>query len=110
MQVTEVDENGAVLVYRSGRCGFSKYLMGQLFEIAHTIYNLSLKIKVIESENDVHEGPSASTQAVSEIKQVVVKYRLDFHNKEYVNKYFFSISFWYIRFNLLFSRWIVVYI
>lgn len=30
MQITEVDVNGAVLIYRSTRSGFSKYLMGEL--------------------------------------------------------------------------------
>lgn len=30
MYVTEVDENGCVLVYRSGRHGFTQYLMGKL--------------------------------------------------------------------------------
>lgn len=28
MQITDVDESGAFLVYRSNRTGFSKYLMG----------------------------------------------------------------------------------
>lgn len=30
MQITEVDVNGAVLIYRSTRSGFSKYLMGEI--------------------------------------------------------------------------------
>lgn len=29
MQLTETDDNGAVLIYRSGRTGFSKYFMGK---------------------------------------------------------------------------------
>jgi hypothetical protein len=29
MYVTEVDENGCVLVYRSGRQGFTHYVMGE---------------------------------------------------------------------------------
>lgn len=87
MQLTGVDENGAVLIYRSGRSGFSKYLMGQLYEIANTIYNLDLKIKVLESENDVPGGTTGpiSLGGSSDLKQVVVKYRLDFDNKEYVS-------------------------
>lgn len=31
MYLTEVDENGCVLVYRSGRQGFTHYLMGEFF-------------------------------------------------------------------------------
>lgn len=30
MQITDVDQNGAVLIYRSSRSGFSKYLMGTM--------------------------------------------------------------------------------
>lgn len=30
MQISEVDMNGAVLIYRSTRAGFSKYVMGEL--------------------------------------------------------------------------------
>lgn len=30
MQLLDVDENGAVLIYRSSRSGFSKYLMGNI--------------------------------------------------------------------------------
>lgn len=90
MQLTAVDETGAVLIYRSSRSGFSKYLMGQLYEIAKTIYNLNLKIKVLESENDEPGGTTAdlcaaSSSANADLKQVVVKYRLDFDNKEYVS-------------------------
>lgn len=29
MQLTETDDNGAVLIYRSGRTGFSRYFMGK---------------------------------------------------------------------------------
>lgn len=29
MQITDIDENGATLIYRSSRSGFSKYLMGK---------------------------------------------------------------------------------
>lgn len=85
MQLTAVDENGAVLIYRSSRSGFSKYLMGQLYEIAKTIYDLNLKIKVLESENDV-PGSGSSSSENSDLKQVLVKYRLDFDNKEYVSE------------------------
>lgn len=85
MQLTAVDENGAILIYRSSRSGFSKYLMGQLYEIAKTIYDLNLKIKVLESENDV-PGSGSSNSENSDLKQVLVKYRLDFDNKEYVSE------------------------
>ncbi|XP_063698080.1 soluble guanylate cyclase 89Da-like [Culicoides brevitarsis] len=91
MQLTSVDENGAILIYRSSRSGFSKYLMGQLYEIAKTIYNLNLKIEVLESENDVPCGKNdtntSNTPVNSDTKQVVIKYRLDFDNKEYMEKH-----------------------
>lgn len=90
MQLTEVDENGAVLVYRSGRSGFSKYLMGQLLEIANTIYSINdLKIKVLDSENDVPGGTTGPISLGTDLQQVVVKYRLDFDNREYVSIYYY---------------------
>lgn len=33
MQLTETDDNGAVLIYRSGRTGFSRYFMGKFVGI-----------------------------------------------------------------------------
>lgn len=30
MQITDIDNNGAILIYRSNRSGFSKYLMGMI--------------------------------------------------------------------------------
>lgn len=86
MQLTELDENGAILIYRSGRSGFSKYLMGQLMEIAKTIYGIeNLRLKVLESENDVPGGTIGPISLGTDLQQVVVKYRLDFDNKEYVS-------------------------
>lgn len=107
MQITEVDNNGAVLVYRSNRSGFSKYLMGkeaenlklsltnpfplpavagQLLEIANEIYGLDLTVKIIDAENDIikDHGTAGPIDMASGLKSVVVKYRLDFDNTEYV--------------------------
>jgi guanylate cyclase, other len=112
MQITDVDNNGAVLIYRSSRSGFSKYLMGrirfkhgkqlafnptlnaitdfsfpklgQLLEIANEIYGLDLKVRILEAENDINGGTTGPINLDTGLKSVVVKYRLDFDNSEYV--------------------------
>uniref|UniRef100_A0A1Q3FL72 guanylate cyclase n=1 Tax=Culex tarsalis TaxID=7177 RepID=A0A1Q3FL72_CULTA len=84
MQLIEVDEKGAVLVYRSTRSGFSKYLRGQLMEIAKQLYNMDLTIKVLESQNDVPGGTTGPISIQGGLKMVIVKYRLDFDNREYM--------------------------
>lgn len=88
MQLTEVDENGAVLVYRSTRTGFSKYLRGQLLEIAKQLYGMDVSIKVLESQNDTPGGTSGPIAPQGGLKTVIVKYRLDFDNREYVRVLF----------------------
>ncbi|CAO1433697.1 unnamed protein product [Diamesa tonsa] len=88
MQITDVDDKGAFLVYRSTRSGFSKYLMGQLLEISKEIYNLDLKVRIIESEGDIKGGTAGPINLNSGLKNVVVKYRLDFDNVEYMQKRF----------------------
>lgn len=88
MQLTQVDNEGAVLVYRSGRTGFSKYFMGQLIEIARTFYEMEVKIRVLESINDAGSAGTAGPIQLSSanaLKSVVVKYRLDFDNRDYVS-------------------------
>lgn len=85
MQLTNVDDHGAVLVYRSTRSGFSKYLMGQLREIAETLYKLEVKIRVLESQNDTQGGTTGPININGGLKTVVVKYRLDFNNLDYVS-------------------------
>ncbi|XP_055371679.1 soluble guanylate cyclase 89Db-like [Condylostylus longicornis] len=87
MQLAMADENGAVLIYKSGRTGFSRYFMGQLTEIAKCFYDLDLKITTLESENDVAGGTTGPIQMKPLAdQQVVVKYRLDFDNKEFMEK------------------------
>uniref|UniRef100_A0A182W3L6 guanylate cyclase n=1 Tax=Anopheles minimus TaxID=112268 RepID=A0A182W3L6_9DIPT len=86
MQLTEVDENGAVLVYRSTRSGFSKYLRGQLLEIAKQLYGMDVSIKVLESQNDTPGGTSGPISIQGGLKTVIVKYRLDFDNREYMQR------------------------
>ncbi|XP_031638478.1 soluble guanylate cyclase 89Db isoform X2 [Contarinia nasturtii] len=85
MQLTETDENGAVLVYRSGRSGFSRYFMGQLCEIAEVFYKLNdMTVRILESKND---DPGSTTSPLSlDAKTVFVKYRLDFDNRDYMSK------------------------
>ncbi|XP_058062211.1 soluble guanylate cyclase 89Db-like [Anopheles bellator] len=86
MQLTEVDERGAVLVYRSTRSGFSKYLRGQLLEIAKQLYGMDVSIKVLESQNDNPGGTSGPISIQGGLKTVIVKYRLDFDNRDYMER------------------------
>lgn len=44
MQITDVDVDGAVLIYRSSRSGFSKYLMGTMNHL-----NLLINFKSFET-------------------------------------------------------------
>jgi hypothetical protein len=57
---------------------------GQLLEIANEIYGLDLKVKIIEAENDIKGGTAGPIDMAAGFKNVVVKYRLDFDNSEYV--------------------------
>ncbi|XP_076659417.1 soluble guanylate cyclase 89Da-like [Halictus rubicundus] len=75
MYTTHVDKDGVVLVYRSTRQGFTHYFMGQLFQIAEDIYKIKLNIKVLESSNNI---PGS--------RNVMVKFRIDFDNREYIAK------------------------
>ncbi|XP_055323492.1 soluble guanylate cyclase 89Db-like isoform X2 [Sitodiplosis mosellana] len=86
MQLTETDEQGAVLVYRSGRSGFSRYFMGQLCEIAEVFYKLNdLTVRILESKND-DPGSTTGPLSLTDAKTVFVKYRLDFDNRDYISK------------------------
>ncbi|XP_059611883.1 soluble guanylate cyclase 89Db-like isoform X2 [Phlebotomus argentipes] len=84
MQLTEVDERGAVLVYRSTRTGFSKYFKGQLMEIADALYGLKLHITIIDRQNDTTGGTTGPIAIQGGLKTVIVRYRLDFDNKDYM--------------------------
>jgi guanylate cyclase, other len=53
-------------------------------EIAKSIYNLELKVKILESQNDKAGGTAAPIDMAAGLKSVVVKYRLDFDNRDYV--------------------------
>lgn len=86
MQLGNVDNEGAILIYRSGRCGFSKYLTGQLMEIARAFFDMSLAVRILESQNDIHGGTAGPINMHSGLKEVVIKYRLDFDNREYVSQ------------------------
>lgn len=81
MQLDAVDNEGAVMIYRSGRSGFKRYLTGQLLEIARQFYDSELKVTVLESKNDTPGNPANLNGGINE---VVVKFRLDFDNREYV--------------------------
>ncbi|KOX70464.1 Soluble guanylate cyclase 89Da [Melipona quadrifasciata] len=75
MYTTHVDPQGVVLVYRSTRKGFTHYLMGQLFQIAKELYETDLIIRVLGSSNNIPGSRS-----------VMVKFRIDFDNREYIAK------------------------
>ncbi|XP_017791618.1 PREDICTED: soluble guanylate cyclase 89Da-like [Habropoda laboriosa] len=75
MYITHVDSQGVVLVYRSTRKGFTHYLMGQLFQIAKELYETNLDIRVLGSSNNIPGSRS-----------VMVKFRIDFDNREYIAK------------------------
>ncbi|XP_076546019.1 soluble guanylate cyclase 89Da isoform X2 [Osmia lignaria lignaria] len=75
MYITHIDTEGVILVYRSTRKGFTHYLMGQLFQIAKELYEIDLNIKVLGSSNNIPGSRS-----------VMVKFRIDFDNREYIAK------------------------
>ncbi|XP_045483815.1 soluble guanylate cyclase 89Da-like [Harmonia axyridis] len=72
--LTDIDAKGCVLVYRSGRQGFTQYVMGQLQQISKDFYDLDLNVKVLEK----------ATSASGAIKNLIVTYRLDFDNRNYM--------------------------
>ncbi|KAL3278569.1 hypothetical protein HHI36_016115 [Cryptolaemus montrouzieri] len=81
MYLTDIDVGGCILVYRSGRHGFTQYVMGQLQQISRDFYNLDLKVKVLEK----------ASSASGSKKNLIVTYRLDFDNKSYVGEYINSL-------------------
>ncbi|XP_018562428.1 soluble guanylate cyclase 89Db-like [Anoplophora glabripennis] len=74
MYLTEVDEKGCVLVYRSIRRGFTHYVMGQLDEISKDIYNLDLETTVLSTEHKTITGRNIT----------IVTFRLNFDNSQYI--------------------------
>lgn len=86
MQLAHMDDEGAVIIYRSSRTGMSKYLIGQMTEVAREFYNLTVKAYVIESQNDIAGGTTGPIKLSDVPLTVIVKYRLDFDNREYMAK------------------------
>ncbi|XP_076255247.1 soluble guanylate cyclase 89Db-like [Rhynchophorus ferrugineus] len=74
MYLTEIDENGCVLVYRSSRTGYTHYIMGVLEQCAKDFFKLKLNIKVLEE----------ASSATGSRKYVLVHFRLDFKNQPYM--------------------------
>jgi guanylate cyclase len=62
-----------------------------LLEIANEIYNLELNVRILEAVNDQAGGTAGPIDLASGLKHVVVKYRLDFDNREYVCRAFLGI-------------------
>lgn len=77
MYITERDDGGCVLVYRSTRQGFTQYLMGLLQEIANESFDLDLKTTVLESTITKSQATGKDI--------VIVKFRLDFDNRNYMD-------------------------
>lgn len=86
MQLPHMDDEGAIIIYRSSRTGLSKYLIGQMTEVAKEFYNLDIKAYVIESQNDISGGTTGPIKLSDVPMTVIVKYRLDFDNREYMEK------------------------
>lgn len=66
--------------------------MGQLCEIAEVFYKLNnMTVRILESKNDNPDNiEGEQTDAMNDAKAVVVKYRLDFDNRDYVSEVFLS--------------------
>ncbi|CAH1111122.1 unnamed protein product, partial [Psylliodes chrysocephalus] len=75
MYLTDIDNEGCVLIYRSTRKGLTHYVMGQLMQIATDFFNLKLETKVMDTTHKVtSEGRNL----------VIVKLRLNFDNTQYM--------------------------
>lgn len=74
MYLTDVDDKGCVLVYRSTRQGFTEYLRGLLIQVGNDVFNLKVNVKVIESTLSQTSGRNI----------VIVTFRLDFDNEHYM--------------------------
>lgn len=74
MYLTNIDEKGCILVYKSSRQGYVQYLIGLLNQIAKDVFNLELKLKILDTQTSV-TGRTSTT----------VRFRLDFDNTPYVS-------------------------
>ncbi|XP_017776660.1 PREDICTED: soluble guanylate cyclase 89Db-like [Nicrophorus vespilloides] len=74
MYISEVDEKGCILIYRSTRQGFTQYLQGLLMQVASDVFNLELKVNVMESVVSQMNGKNI----------VIVTFRLHFDNQLYM--------------------------
>ncbi|KAI4457344.1 guanylate cyclase soluble subunit beta-2 [Holotrichia oblita] len=73
MYLTNIDEKGCILVYKSTRQGYVQYFMGLLNQIAKDFFNLELKLKILDTQTSV-TGRTSTT----------VRFRLDFDNTLYM--------------------------
>jgi guanylate cyclase len=56
------------------------------------MYDLRLNIRIVESENNQSGGTTGPINITGGLKSVIVKYRLDFDNREYVMKLKFPLK------------------
>nr|CAD7425198.1 unnamed protein product [Timema monikensis] len=96
MYITHVDPEGVVLVYRSTRQGFIQYFMGQIYHIAEELYNTYCSLQNVLSSGQLYQIAEElyNTQLAIKVleentsapgsRKVLVKFRLDFDNREFV--------------------------
>ena len=70
--VVSEDPNGCILSYRSTRCGFENYVIGQLSEVARKFYSIDVCIRTLTKEQ-LSSGYH-------------VTFRLDFDNSSYARR------------------------
>lgn len=68
--------------------------MGQLCEIAEKFYSIDeLTVHVLDSKNDAdEENKDGKADSMEDAKEVVVTYRLNFDNRDYVSQLNFYFS------------------
>lgn len=73
---------------------FYRYFMGQLCEIAEKFYSIDeLTVHVLDSKNDAdEENKDGKADSMEDAKEVVVTYRLNFDNRDYVSQLNFYFS------------------
>ncbi|CAH1405212.1 unnamed protein product [Nezara viridula] len=76
MYLSEKDQSGAVLVYRSSREGFKDYFMGQLLEIANCLFGIKLEVRILEE--------ISASSSTCQRKNVQLKLRLNYDNSNYI--------------------------
>ncbi|KAF5299447.1 hypothetical protein FQR65_LT01027 [Abscondita terminalis] len=72
--VSNINENGCIMVYRSERSGFNYYIMGLLDQIAKDFFDIEIEIRVIDEV----------TAMVGDRANNVIKFKIDFDNRAFI--------------------------